>query len=51
MTLVSLGDETRSTEDVIRTLERDPRVEYAQPNYQYYPAALGTDDTYGSLLW
>ena len=35
----------------IREIEMDPRVEYAQPNYQYYPTDLGTNDTYASNLW
>ncbi|MEI6711165.1 MAG: hypothetical protein WCK88_02810 [bacterium] len=48
---MTVGDEGRSTKDVIAELTKDSRIEYAQPNYQYYPTSVNTNDTYASLLW
>ncbi len=41
----------KSTEELIKELESDPNVKYAQPNYIYEPTAIGTNDTYKDLLW
>lgn len=49
--LVKVPDNTRTTSEAIAELEQDPRVEYAQPNYQYYTADIGTNDTYAGDLW
>lgn len=40
-----------SVEDVIVRLSRNSNVEYAQPNFQYYPLSINTDDTYKDYLW
>jgi len=44
--LVTLSDEARSMDEVIAELEQDPRVESAQPNYQYYPTSLPNDPSF-----
>ena len=37
--------------DKINELKNDSSVEYAQPNFQYYPSSTGTNDTYKDNLW
>jgi len=41
---------TLSTQELLNKLNSDPSVEYAEPNYIYYPSAL-PNDTYVNLLW
>ena len=36
-------------EDATRTLERRPEVEYAQPNFTYYPAGYADEPRFGEL--
>lgn len=40
-----------SVESMIEKLKNDPNVEYVQPNFQYYPLSIDSDDTYKGLLW
>jgi subtilisin family serine protease len=40
-----------TVEEVIKSLEKNPDVEYAQPNFQYQSLSIGTNDTRGSELW
>jgi alpha-tubulin suppressor-like RCC1 family protein/subtilisin family serine protease len=39
----------RSVEDAVRALERRPEVEYAQPNFTYYPAGYADEPRFGEL--
>ena len=48
--LVKVTDGSR-VEDVIRQLEEDPNVLYAQPNYLYYPRAINVNDPWFEELW
>src|SRR5829696_5944725 len=41
--------EGRSVEDATRALERRPEVEYAQPNFTYYPAGYADEPRFGEL--
>lgn len=41
----------KSVEEKIAELKKDPNVEYAEPNYRRYPAAIPTNDTHRGLLW
>ena len=43
--------DSRTVEEKIAELKSDPNVEYAQPNFQYHPAAIETNDTDKDLLW
>ena len=43
------GQET--VEQAVVRLKADPDVEYAQPNYRYYPLAIPTNDTFRDQLW
>ena len=40
-----------SVESIINRLEDDPNVEYVQPNFQYEPFAIPTNDTHRGELW
>jgi len=40
-----------SVEQKIEQLQEDPDVEFAQPNYIYYPLTIPTNDTYKNNLW
>jgi len=40
ISVVTVSPDEMTVEQKIRELEKDPRVEYAQPNYQYYPTDL-----------
>lgn len=44
-------DDGKAIEDKINELKNDPDVEYAQPNFIYYPSSIATDDTYRANLW
>jgi alpha-tubulin suppressor-like RCC1 family protein/subtilisin family serine protease len=39
----------RSVEDAVRALERRPEVQYAQPNFTYYPAGYADEPRFGEL--
>lgn len=41
----------KTVEEKVAELKKDPNVEYAQPNFQYYPATINANDTNVSLLW
>jgi len=41
----------KTLESKIAEPKNDPNVEYAQPNYQYYPESLGSNDPYGGVQW
>jgi subtilisin family serine protease len=41
--------EGRSVEDTTRALERRPEVQYAQPNFTYYPAGYADEPRFGEL--
>lgn len=43
--------DAKTVEQKIAELKNDPNVEYAQPNYQYYPLAISSNDTYKTNLW
>ncbi|MFH1946818.1 MAG: S8 family serine peptidase, partial [Candidatus Magasanikbacteria bacterium] len=43
--------DTKTVEQKIAELKNDPNVEYAQPNYQYYPTSIPTNDTSRDQLW
>ena len=43
--------DSKTVEEKIDELKNDPNIEYIQPNFQYYPADINTDDTYKGLLW
>ena len=43
--------DTKTVEQKVAELKKDPNVEYAQPNFQYYPTSISTDDTYKDNLW
>jgi subtilisin family serine protease len=43
--------DAKTVEQKIAELKNDPNVEYAQPNYQYYPTEITTNDTFKNLLW
>lgn len=51
ISVVIVSPDDMTVEQKIIELEKDPRVESAQPNYQYYPTDLGTNDTYAANLW
>jgi hypothetical protein len=51
ISVVTVSPDDMTVEQKIIELEKDPRVESAQPNYQYYPTDLGTNDTYAANLW
>jgi hypothetical protein len=51
ISIVSVSPEEMTVEQKIIELEKDPRVEFAQPNYQYYPTGWAPNDTYMGLLW
>ncbi len=40
-----------SVEQKIAELKSSPDIEFVQPNYQYYPLSISTNDTYKNLLW
>ncbi|MEI6296544.1 MAG: S8 family serine peptidase [bacterium] len=44
-------EDNKSVDDKIIEIQNDPDVEYAQPNYQYYPTEINTDDLDKDLLW
>ncbi|MDP3956248.1 MAG: S8 family serine peptidase [bacterium] len=50
ISVVRIND-AKTVEQKIAELRNDPNVEYAQPNYQYYPTDINTDDTNKDLLW
>lgn len=41
----------KSVEDKIAELKNDSNIEYVQPNFQYYPTLISTNDTYKNNLW
>ena len=43
--------DNKSVEQKIAELKNDPNVEYAQPNFQYYPREINTNDPYKDFLW
>ena len=43
--------DAKTVEQKIAELKNDPNVEYVQPNYQYYPSDINTNDTSRGLLW
>lgn len=43
--------DAKTVEQKIAELKNDPNVEYTQPNYQYYPLAISSNDTYKTNLW
>jgi len=51
ISVVTVSLDEMTVEQKIIELEKDPRVESAQPNYQYYPIDLGTNDANAALLW
>lgn len=44
-------NDSKTVEQKIAELKNDPNVEYAQPNYLYYPTAINTNDTSRAQLW
>ncbi len=43
--------DSKTVEQKIAELKKDPNVEYVQPNFRYYPAGIGSNDTYKINLW
>jgi subtilisin family serine protease len=43
--------DAKTVEQKVAELKNDPNVEYAQPNFQYYPSDIPTDDTLRDRLW
>ncbi|MFH1129228.1 MAG: immunoglobulin-like domain-containing protein [Patescibacteria group bacterium] len=43
--------DSKTVEQKIAELKNDPNVEYAQPNFQYYPLTISTNDTKRAELW
>ena len=43
--------DTKTVEEKTAELKNDPDVEYAQPNFLYYPLAIDTNDTHRDKLW
>jgi len=43
--------DTKTVEQKIAELKNDPNVESVQPNFQYYPSGITTNDTNKGLLW
>ena len=43
--------DAKTVEQKIAELKNDPSVEYAQPNFQYYPQTISSNDTYKDSLW
>lgn len=43
--------DVKTVEQKIAELKNDPNVEYAQPNYLYYPTAINTNDISRAQLW
>ena len=43
--------DAKTVEQKISELKNDPNVEYAQPNFQYYPLSINANDTYKANLW
>ena len=43
--------DSKTVEQKIAELKNDPNIEYVQPNFQYYPLSIDTNDTYKDLLW
>jgi len=41
----------KTVEQKIAELKNDLNVEYVQPNFQYYPSEINTNDTNKALLW
>jgi len=41
----------KSTEEMVRELNSDSKVEYAEPNYLRFPTTIITNDTHKDLLW
>jgi subtilisin family serine protease len=41
----------KTVEQKITELQKDPNVEYVEPNYKRYPAVISSNDTNKSLLW
>ena len=50
VSVLKIKDE-KTVEEKIAELKNDPNVEYIQPNFQYYPLSIDTNDTYKDLLW
>jgi len=44
-------NDSRSVESVVQELKKYPSVEFAQPNFIYYPTEISSNDTYKNLLW
>ncbi len=43
--------DSKTVEQKIAELKNDPNVESVQPNFQYYPLSIDTNDTYKDNLW
>ena len=43
--------DAKTVEEKVAELKNDPNIEYAQPNFQYYPTSISTNDSYKDLLW
>ncbi len=46
ISVVTLASDDMTVNQKITELQKDPRIEYAQPNYQYHPANIGTNDPF-----
>lgn len=43
--------DTKTVEQKVAELNKDPNVEYAEPNYKRYPVVISTNDTHRAKLW
>lgn len=43
--------DSKTVPEKINELKLDPDVEYVQPNYQYYPLSINTNDTSKANMW
>ena len=43
--------DSKTVEQKVAELKNDPNVEYAQPNFQYYPLSINTNDVDREKIW
>ena len=48
---IQVFESKKSTEELVKELKADPKVEYAEPNYLRFPTTINTNDPDRGLLW
>jgi len=43
--------DSKSVEEKVAELKKDPNIELAQPNYRYHPLSIDSNDPYKDYLW